>query len=170
MLFDSIFQLFFYNNKFWKPDNWCSFSTDSELWILYYEGEKINVNFGLDYKKGGHCVKCIWFSPSFQECLYKVATMPNQSDCLSRFIVIEPVENSELCGIVIKLFHGKIMLLWQKCALMFGLLNSLVNPIIYGFWYSQFRIRIVQTWKNFFFKSFKTFSYDQVCWIWLMYL
>jgi len=100
---------------------------------------------------------------SFQECLYKVATMPNQSDCLSRFKVIEPIENSELCGIVIKLFHGKIMLLWQKCALMFGLLNSLVNPIIYGFWYSQFRIRIVQTWKNFFFKAFKSFSYDQVC-------
>ena len=88
-----------------------------------------------------------------------VATQPEQSACLSRFEV-EPMTNPEVCGFIIKLFHGKILILWQKCTLMLGMLNSLVNPIIYGFWYSQFRIRIVQTWKNFFSKWHT--NYDRV--------
>ena len=89
------------------------------------------------------------FNCSFQQCLYQTATLPSKSTCLFRFKV-DPLKSSEVCGIVLKLFHGKVIILAQKCAIMLGLLNCLINPIIYVFWYSQFRIRIVQTWKNFF--------------------
>ena len=96
---------------------------------------------------------------SFQECLYRAATMPNENTTcdvgklLSIFkINRDKVTGPEVCSIVIKLFHGKMLDLWQKCSLMLGCINSLVNPIIYAFWYGQFRLRIVQTWKNFFAK------------------
>ena len=101
----------------------------------------------------------ITFYFSFQECLYRAATMPNENTTcdvgklLSIFkINHDKVTGPEVCSIVIKLFHGKMLDLWQKCSLMLGCINSLVNPIIYAFWYGQFRLRIVQTWKNFFAK------------------
>merc|ERR1719270_184477 len=80
---------------------------------------------------------------SFLECVYQTATLSERSTCLSRFKV-DPMKDSEVCGIILKLFHGKVLILAQNCAIMLGMLNSLINPIIYGFWYSQFRIRIVQ--------------------------
>ena len=101
----------------------------------------------------------IIFYFSFQECLYRAATKPNENTTcdvgklLSIFkINRDKVTGPEVCSIVIKLFHGKMLDLWQKCSLMLGCINSLVNPIIYAFWYGQFRLRIVQTWKNFFAK------------------
>ena len=92
---------------------------------------------------GGEGQKCL------KICLRNIWMAPSKSTCLSRFKV-DPLKSSEVCGIVLKLFHGKVIILAQKCAIMLGLLNCLMNPIIYVFWYSQFRIRIVQTWKNFF--------------------
>ena len=31
-----------------------------------------------------------------------------------------------------------------------GMLNSIMNPIIYAFWYAQFRLRISKAWKQLF--------------------
>ena len=97
---------------------------------------------------------------SFQECLFRAATMPNQNTTCNHveFMSVfnlkqDRFSSDEFCSVIIKIFHGKLEDLWQKCTLMLGMVNSLVNPVIYAFWYSQFRLRIVQTWKNFFTKS-----------------
>ena len=36
-----------------------------------------------------------------------------------------------------------------------GMMNSIMNPIIYAFWYSQFRLRISKAWQQLFRKFFK---------------
>ena len=61
----------------------------------------------------------------------------------------EDLSDPDLCFLVLQTFHGKLQDLWQKIALMSGMVNSVLNPIIYAFWYSQFRVRIVLTWKQF---------------------
>ena len=92
----------------------------------------------------------IFFSKSYQECVYLSATTsPDQSSC--RFdLMIPDLTEDQVCYFALKVFHGKMQDLWQKIGLMSGMINSVLNPIVYAFWYSQFRLRITQTWKNFF--------------------
>ena len=57
---------------------------------------------------------------------------------------------ANLCLPVLEAAHAQKMDAWQKWALIVGVTNSLLNPIIYGFWYSEFRLRITKAWRELF--------------------
>ena len=52
-----------------------------------------------------------------------------------------------LCRLILEACHERTQDSWQKIALFVGVSNSIMNPIVYGFWYSEFRLRIVKGWK-----------------------
>ena len=91
---------------------------------------------------------------SFQECLFRAATTEdppcNFHDLLESAHI--KMTKETICYMIVQTFHGKLQDLWQKIFLMTGMMNSVLNPVIYAFWYQQFRLRITQTWKNFFVK------------------
>ena len=37
---------------------------------------------------------------------------------------------------------------WQKISLFLGATNSIMNPIIYAFWYPEFRTRLARGWRR----------------------
>ncbi len=82
-----------------------------------------------------------------QECLFKAAVR-DDLECKLRLRGRQPLSEAQICFLVVVAHHGKMQDWWQKCALMVGMANSVLNPVIYAFWYSQFRLRIVKAWKS----------------------
>lgn len=53
------------------------------------------------------------------------------------------IDESHVCGLVHLALHSQRQNLMQKTAVIIGVLHSIVNPIIYAFWYPQFRHQVL---------------------------
>ena len=79
-----------------------------------------------------------------QICLFHAFSSPVKT---CRVISSDPLP---LCRIAFEAYHALAQDSYQKMALFIGASNSLLNPVIYGFWYREFRLRFTKAWRQLF--------------------
>ncbi|XP_059080318.1 uncharacterized protein LOC131878384 [Tigriopus californicus] len=83
-----------------------------------------------------------------QICIFHAFSNPKKLCYINTKDTLFHVPPKHLCRPIMEAIHAQNQDSWQKIALVIGATNSLLNPIIYAFWYAEFRLRIRKAWRD----------------------
>eukprot|EP00094_Tigriopus_californicus_P001941 TCALIF_01869-PA protein Name:"Protein of unknown function" AED:0.37 eAED:0.37 QI:49/0.25/0/0.4/0.75/0.8/5/0/378 len=89
-----------------------------------------------------------WIIIMLQICIFHAFSNPKKLCYINTKDTLFHVPPKHLCRPIMEAIHAQNQDSWQKIALVIGATNSLLNPIIYAFWYAEFRLRIRKAWRD----------------------